>query len=90
VQERIFRNLDRDAIQGNLSTGDLDRADKVLRMFKAPGTLDRSWVKAELLADQALSGGSREQLSGSRTGLSFPSLPMPTISIGSVEAVGGL
>ena len=56
-QERIFRNLDRDAIQGNLSRGDLDRADKILRMFKAPGTLDRSWAKAELLADLALSGG---------------------------------
>ena len=56
-QQRIFRNLDRDAIQGNLSRGDLDRADKVLRMFKAPGTLDRSWVKAELLTDMALSGG---------------------------------
>ena len=56
-QERIFRNLDRDAIQGNLSRGDLDRADKTLRMFKAPGTLDRSWVRAELLADLALSGG---------------------------------
>jgi hypothetical protein len=55
-QERIFRNLDRDAIQGNLSRGDLDRADKVLRTFRAPGTLDRSWVRAELHADLALSG----------------------------------
>ena len=52
-----FANLDRDAIQGNLSRGDLDRADKILRMFKAPGSLDRSWAKAELLADLALSGG---------------------------------
>ena len=57
-QERIFRNLDRDAIQGNLSRGDLDRADKVLRMFKAPGTLDRTWAKAELLADIASSGSA--------------------------------
>ncbi len=56
-QERIFRNLDRGAIQGNLSRGDLDRAEKMLRMFKAPGTLDRSWVRAELLAELALSGG---------------------------------
>jgi hypothetical protein len=55
-QERIFRNLDRQAIQGSLSRGDLDRADKILRMFKAPGTLDRNWAKAELLADLALSG----------------------------------
>ena len=54
-QERIFRKLDRDAIQGNLSRGDLDRADKVLRMFKAPGTLDRNWAKAELIADLELS-----------------------------------
>jgi hypothetical protein len=54
-QERIFRQLDRRAIQGDLSGGDLERADKVLRMFKTPGNLDRSWVKAELLADQALS-----------------------------------
>jgi hypothetical protein len=34
-QERIFRQLDRDAIRGTLSRGDLERADKVLRMFKA-------------------------------------------------------
>ena len=54
-QERIFRQLDRTAIQGNLSRGELERADKVLRMFKAPGPLDRSWAKAELLADLALS-----------------------------------
>jgi hypothetical protein len=54
-QERIFRKLDRSAIQGTLSRGDLDRADKVLRMFKAPGTLDRSWVNAEFLADMELS-----------------------------------
>jgi hypothetical protein len=33
----------------------LDRADKLLRMFKAPGTLDRNWAKAELLADMELS-----------------------------------
>jgi hypothetical protein len=56
-QQRIFRKLDRSAIQGTLSRGDLDRADKVLRTFKAPGTLDRRWAKAELLADLALSGG---------------------------------
>jgi hypothetical protein len=54
-QQRIFRQLDQDAIQGNLSRGDLERADKILRMFKPPGTLDRSWAKAELLADLALS-----------------------------------
>jgi hypothetical protein len=42
-QERIFRQLDRSAIQGNLNRGDLERADKILRMFKAPGTVDRSW-----------------------------------------------
>jgi len=54
-QERIFRRLDRSAIQGDLSRGELERADKVLRIFKAPGTLDRSWARAELLADQALS-----------------------------------
>jgi hypothetical protein len=43
-QERIFRKLDCSAIQGNLTRGDLDRADKLLRMFKAPGkrTLDRN------------------------------------------------
>jgi hypothetical protein len=57
-QERIFRQLDRSAIQGNLNRGDLERADKILRMFKAPGSLDRSWAKAELLADLALSGGA--------------------------------
>jgi hypothetical protein len=56
-QERIFRKLERSAIQGSLGQGDLDRADKVLRMFKAPGTLDRNWAKAELLTDLALSGG---------------------------------
>jgi hypothetical protein len=44
-QERIFHQLDGKAIQGNLSRGDLERADKVLRMFKAPGTLDRSWPR---------------------------------------------
>ena len=54
-QERIFRKLDRSAIQGSLSRGDLDRADKILRMFKAPGTLDRNWAKAELIADLELS-----------------------------------
>jgi hypothetical protein len=59
-QERIFRQLDRSAIQGSLSRGELERADKVLRMFKAPGTLDRSWAKAELLTDLALSGGGGE------------------------------
>ena len=54
-QERIFRKLDRSAIHGTLSRGDLDRADKILRMFKAPGTLDRNWAKAELIADLELS-----------------------------------
>jgi hypothetical protein len=44
-QERIFRQLDRSAIHGTLSRGELERADKVLRMFKAPGTVDRSWAK---------------------------------------------
>jgi hypothetical protein len=58
-QERIFRRLDRTAIQGNLSRGELERADKILRTFKAPGTLDRSWAKAELVADLALSGTDR-------------------------------
>jgi len=54
-QQRIFRKLDRNAIQGTLTRGDLDRADKILRMFKAPGkrTLDRNCAKAELLADLA-------------------------------------
>ena len=52
-QERIFRQLNRTAIQGNLRSGDLELADKVLRMFKAPGTLDRSWAKAELYAHLA-------------------------------------
>jgi len=55
-QEGIFRQLDRSAIQGTGSRGEFERADKVLRMFKAPGTLDRSWAKAELLADLAQSG----------------------------------
>jgi hypothetical protein len=55
-QERI-RQLDRSAIQGNLNRSDFYCADKVLRMFKAPGTLHRSWAKSELLADLALSGG---------------------------------
>jgi hypothetical protein len=50
-QERKFRRLDRDAIRGTLSRGELERADRVLRMFKAPGTLDRNWAKAELLAN---------------------------------------
>jgi hypothetical protein len=59
-QERIFRKLERSAIQGSLGQGDLDRADKVLRMFKAPGTLDRNWAKAELLTELALSGGGGE------------------------------
>ena len=54
--ERIFRKLDRSAMQGTLSRGDLDLANTVLRMFKAPGTMDRNWAKAELLADLALSG----------------------------------
>jgi hypothetical protein len=56
-QERIFRDLDRSAIQGSLSRGDLDRADKILRMFKAPGTLNGAWARAELLTDLAMSGG---------------------------------
>jgi hypothetical protein len=60
-QQRIFRQLDRSAIQGKLTRGDLDRADKILRMFKAPGTLDRTWAKAERHADVELSG------SGART-----------------------
>jgi hypothetical protein len=55
-QERIFRTLDCSAIQGTLTRGDLDRADKLLRMFKAAGRLDRNWAKAELLADLASSG----------------------------------
>jgi hypothetical protein len=38
----------------DLTRSDLDRADKLLRMFKAPGTLDRTWAKAELLADMEL------------------------------------
>jgi hypothetical protein len=59
-QARIFRQLDRSALQGTLSQGELERADKVLRMFKAPGKLDRSWAKAELLTDLALSGGGSE------------------------------
>ena len=59
-QERIFRQLDRSAIQGNLNRGDLERADKILRMFKAPGTLDRRWAKTELLTDLALSGAGGE------------------------------
>jgi hypothetical protein len=54
-QERIFRKLDCSAIQGTLTRGDLDRADKLLRMFKAAGTLDRNWAKAELIADLELS-----------------------------------
>jgi hypothetical protein len=37
------------------SRADLDRADKTFRMFKAPGTLDRNWATAELLADIELS-----------------------------------
>ena len=45
----IFRDLDRLATQGKLSRADLDRADKTFRMFKAPGTLDRNWAKAELM-----------------------------------------
>jgi hypothetical protein len=59
-QERIFRKLDCSAIQGTLCRGELERADKVLRMFKAPGMLDRRWAKAELLTDLALSGGGGE------------------------------
>jgi hypothetical protein len=55
-QQRIFRQLDRSAIQGTLSRGDLDRADKILRMFEAPRTVNCNWAKAELLADLALSG----------------------------------
>jgi hypothetical protein len=58
-QERIFRQLDRSAIQGTLSRGELERSDKILRMFKAPGTLDRSWAKAEVQADVELSSGRR-------------------------------
>jgi hypothetical protein len=54
-QERIIRKLDRSAIQGTLSRGDLDLADKILRMFKAPGTLDRNWANAEFLAVMELS-----------------------------------
>jgi hypothetical protein len=54
-QQRIFRSLDRNAIQNNLSRGHLERADKIFRLFKSPGTLDRSWAKAELLTDLALS-----------------------------------
>jgi hypothetical protein len=56
-QERIFRQLDRSVIQGTLGRGELERADKVLRMFKAPGTINREWAKVELLADLAMSGG---------------------------------
>jgi hypothetical protein len=62
-QERIFSQLDRDAIRGTLSCGELDRADKILRMFKPPGTLDRSWARTEFLADLAMSGAADEQLS---------------------------
>src|SRR5262245_44932917 len=57
-QERIIRDLDRLAIRGSLTRADLDRADKVLRMFKAPGLVNRQWAKAELLADLALSSGA--------------------------------
>jgi len=58
-RERIFRELDRGAVQRKLSRSDLDRADKVLRAFKAPDTLDRNWSNAELLTDLALSGGDQ-------------------------------
>src|SRR5262245_40400753 len=57
-QERIFSQLDRSAIQGNLSRGDLDRADKTLRMFKAPRSVNREWAKAELFADVAMSSAA--------------------------------
>ena len=54
-QERIFRDLDRLALRGSLSSADLDRADKTLRLFKAPGSVNHKWAKAELLTDVALS-----------------------------------
>jgi hypothetical protein len=54
-QERIFRDLDRLSLRGSLSRADLDRADKTLRLFKAPGSVNRKWAKAELLTDVALS-----------------------------------
>jgi hypothetical protein len=54
-QGRIFRDLDRLALRGSLSSGALDRADKTLRLFKAPGSVNRKWAKAELLTDVALS-----------------------------------
>jgi hypothetical protein len=61
-QQRTFRQLDRSAIQGTLSRSDIERADKILRMFKEPKTLNRNWAKAELLIDLVLSGGAGEQL----------------------------
>ena len=61
-QERIFRNLDRLATQGDLSQADLDCADKSFRMFEAPKSVNRNWAKAELLADLALSGASSRAL----------------------------
>jgi hypothetical protein len=54
-QERIFRDLDRLALHGSLSSADLDRADKTLRLFKAPKSVNRKWAKAELIADLELS-----------------------------------
>jgi hypothetical protein len=63
-QERMFRQLDHSAIQGTLRRGELEHADKSLRMFKEPKTLDRSWAKAELLADLALSSAVHREEPG--------------------------
>ena len=56
-QEPRFRNLDRLALQGKLTAAVLSEAARTLSLFKQPGPLDRSWARAELLADLALSGG---------------------------------
>jgi hypothetical protein len=55
-QERFPPARRQSAIQGSLSRGGLDRADKILWMFKPPGTLDRNWAKKGLIADPALPG----------------------------------
>jgi hypothetical protein len=40
--------------QRSLTRADLARADKPLRRFKAPKSVNLRWAKAELLADPAL------------------------------------
>jgi hypothetical protein len=49
-QEPRFRALERLALRRKLTVTVLAEADRVSRLFRQPGPINREWAKAELLA----------------------------------------